>query len=110
MKTQTAFRIHALDNVATALDEIAPGAVLVHGEGGIPDILALQAVPQGHKLALLDIPAGALIVKYGVPIGEATAYIPRGTWVHLHCLKSRYDERSSHLDYHTGAPLDTRYL
>ena len=109
MKKQTVFRIDSRDNVATALDEVTPGAVQVHGEGGIPTIEAVEPVPKGHKLGLEAIPAGALIIKYGVPIGEATAAIPQGAWVHLHCLKSRYDERSSHLDVHTGAPLDTHY-
>jgi hypothetical protein len=29
--------------------------------------------------------------------------------VHLHVMRSLYDERSSHLDINTGAPKDTKY-
>ena len=50
-----------------------------------------------------------MIVKYGVVIGRATKPIPAGSWVHLHVMRSNYDERSSHLNVHTGAPEDTRY-
>ena len=49
------------------------------------------------------------ILKYGVVIGRATADIPAGSWVHLHVMRSLYDERSGHLDVNTGAPRDTRY-
>ena len=69
----------------------------------------LEPIPAGHKLALIDIPAGAEVVKYGVRIGLATADIPRGGWVHLHVMRSAYDERSSHLDAVTGTPKDIRY-
>jgi hypothetical protein len=44
-----------------------------------------------------------------VRIGIATRSIPRGGWVHLQAMRSAYDERSSHLDVHTGAPRDTKY-
>ena len=49
------------------------------------------------------------IIKYAIPIGRATADIPAGSWVHLHVMRSNYDERSSHLDVRTGAPKDTKY-
>ena len=45
----------------------------------------------------------------GVVIGRATADIPAGSWVHLHVMRSVYDQRSSHLDVRTGAPKDTKY-
>ena len=73
----------------------------------------LKAVSYTHldvyKRQLSDIPSGTRIIKYGVPIGAATEDISKGSWVHLHVMKSLYDERSSHLDVKTGAPMDTRY-
>ena len=42
-------------------------------------------------------------------IARATKDIRAGEWVHLHNIRSVYDERSSHLDVMTGAPKDTRY-
>ena len=69
----------------------------------------MEEIPSGHKIALLGIARGEKIIKYGVPIGCATKDIPAGTWVHLHNMRSLYDERSSHLDIKTGAPKDTKY-
>ena len=105
----TAFQIDFSDNVATALDVLKPGMVTLRGDAGEPEIEAVTEVPMGHKIALRDICAGEDIVKYGVVIGRATEAIPKGSWVHLHNIRSVYDERSSHLDAVTGAPKDTRY-
>ena len=40
----------------------------------------------GHKQAIADIPRGADVVKYGFPIGHATADIKAGEHVHTHNL------------------------
>lgn len=104
-----AFVIDRRDNVATALCALEPGEAALRGDAPAEAIRVAEAIPSGHKLALCDIPEGADIVKYGVRIGVATADIPRGAWVHLHVMRSAYDERSGHLDARTGAPMDTRY-
>ena len=106
---QTAFQIDLSDNVATALEALAPGGVRLLGDVSVPSVTAVTEVPTGHKIALRDIHEGEMIVKYGVAIGRATAEIPGGSWVHLHVMCSNYDERSSHLDVVTGAPKDVRY-
>ena len=106
---QTAFQIQEEDNVATALTALKPGRVILHGAGRGGEIRCAEEIPCYHKIALREIAAGEPIVKYGVPIGCATADIPAGTWVHLHVMRSMYDERSGHLDIRTGAPKDTKY-
>lgn len=106
---QTAFQIDARDNVATALTPLALGPVTLRGDAVKDTVTAVGEIPVGHKLALHDIAVGEDILKYGVVIGRATADIPAGSWVHLHVMRSNYDERSSHLDVTTGAPKDTRY-
>lgn len=106
---QSAFQIDLRDNVATALEELSPGPVRLLGDTSAPSAEVAEKIPKGHKLALRDIAAGEDILKYGVVIGRATADIPAGSWVHLHVMRSNYDERSSHLDAVTGAPKDTRY-
>src|SRR3546814_7112841 len=59
------------------------------------DVVAARAdMPLGHKVARAFIPAGALVVKYGMPIGSATADIEPGDWVHLHNMRSNYISRS----------------
>ena len=106
----TAFQIDLKDNVATALTEVKAGQqVKLIGDCREKQITAVTDIPTGHKLALGDIRAGDLIIKYGVVIGRATGDIAMGSWVHLHVMQSIYDERSSHLDVKTGAPKDTKY-
>jgi galactarate dehydratase len=71
-------KVHAADNVA-----------IVVNEGGLPKgtrfdfgLVLTEDIPEAHKVALLDLPAGAPIVRYGVTIGYASAEIARGSWVH----------------------------
>jgi altronate dehydratase len=47
-------------------------------------------VPLGHKIARTDIRSGDKILKYGAPIGVATADIPAGAHVHVHNIRSDY--------------------
>ena len=73
------------DNVATALEPLAAGVALdLDGRR----VVTRAAIPSGHKLALVDIPAGAPIVKYGSAIGTATAAIASGDHVHTHNVAS----------------------
>ena len=60
-------RIHPNDNVA----------VLTEAQGDIP---------AGHKIALRDMPAGEVVVKYGFPIGKLTQAVSEGEWIHSHNL------------------------
>lgn len=101
-----AFQIHADDNVATLLDGGDAGAARVLGARP-QDIVLLERIERGHKVALRDIAADEAVIKYGTRIGHATRAIPRGAWVHLHNLASDLDDRSGTLDLHSGAPTDT---
>lgn len=103
-----AYIVYASDNVATALTELATGEVRLIG-GDNAAVTCIEAVPRGHKLALSDIPAGAAIQKYGARIGTATQDIPRGSHVHLHNMKSDFDDRASTLDVETAVPTDVKY-
>lgn len=44
----------------------------------------------GHKLARVPLAPGDKVIKYGAPIGSATASIAPGEHVHLHNLRSDY--------------------
>ena len=66
---------------------------IVANQGGLPAGTALanglvlkDAVPQGHKVALTDLPAKSAVVRYGIPIGYALKDIPAGSWVHERLL------------------------
>jgi hypothetical protein len=100
------FQIRSQDNVATLIDDAAAGPVeLVPDWGG--EIVALEAISRGHKIALRDLAPNEPIIKFGARIGHATQSIRRGAWVHLHNLASDVDARSTTLDLHSGAPTDT---
>ncbi len=57
----------------------------------------------GHKYALCDIPRGANVIKYGNPIGHATADIKKGEHVHTHNVATNL---SDNLEY-TYEPVDS---
>jgi galactarate dehydratase len=46
-----------------------------------------EHVPQGHKVALVDIAAGTPVLRYGVNIGLAAEPIAAGRWVHERLLQ-----------------------
>lgn len=107
--TAVCFRIAPADTVATLLADAPAGPVGLRGAGGDETVTLAEPIELGHKVALVDIPEGGAVVKYGVTIGLATRPIRRGDWVHLHNCRSAFDERSSTLDLHTGAASEIRY-
>jgi altronate dehydratase len=80
-------RLSEQDNVAVATSNLAPGEELVVGA---LRLVARDAIPFAHKVALRPIAAGEKVVKFGVPIGSATAAIEAGRHVHVHNIKSDY--------------------
>ncbi|MEO8102659.1 MAG: galactarate dehydratase [Betaproteobacteria bacterium] len=76
-------RMHERDNVAIVANDggLPPGAILPSG------LILRDRVPQGHKVALVDLAAAAPVLRYGIPIGYALADIPAGSWVHERLLK-----------------------
>ncbi|MFH7928414.1 galactarate dehydratase [Enterobacter roggenkampii] len=75
----TAFyiKVHDADNVAIIVNDNG-----LKAGTRFPDGLELiEHIPQGHKVALVDIPANSEIVRYGEVIGYAVRAIPQGSWV-----------------------------
>jgi (2R)-sulfolactate sulfo-lyase subunit alpha len=52
-------------------------------------LLARQAVPIGHKVALRDLVVGDTVTKYGQDIGRIVAAVARGEHVHTHNLRTK---------------------
>ena len=71
------------DLAAVALRPLKAGET-VHWNGG--EITLKEDIPMGHKIALREIHRGEAVIKYGFPIGEATADIPAGSHIHTHNL------------------------
>jgi altronate hydrolase len=77
--------ISGRDNVATALEALVVGREIdVNGLA----VIVREPIPSGHKVAVRPIPAGEAVIKYGSPIGTATATIAPGDHVHVHNLAS----------------------
>jgi galactarate dehydratase len=75
--------MHPADNVA-----------IVANDGGLPagtllssGLTLREAVPQGHKVALLDLAQGEAVRRYNVTIGYAAQAIPAGSWVNERLLR-----------------------
>ncbi len=69
-----------------ALRPLAKG---MRGEvAGVGELEVREAIPRGHKLAVVDVAGGELVRKYGEVIGVATCDIGRGSWVHSHNLQN----------------------
>jgi altronate dehydratase len=91
------------------LEDTVAGSVEVIGCGPSQMLSVVEAIKQGHKVAVRPIACGEAVVKFGVAIGTASSAILTGQWVHLHNCQSLVDQRSGTLDLHTGAATDTRY-
>jgi galactarate dehydratase len=76
-------RMHERDNVAIVANDggLPPGTTLPAG----PTLV--ERVPQGHKVALVDIAEGAEVRRYDVVIGRADRAIGAGSWVHEKLLR-----------------------
>lgn len=79
----TALRIDPRDTVATCLADTAAGDRITVD---MATITLINAIPRGHKFALAPIARGDAVIKYGFPIGVATADIAAGAHVHSHNL------------------------
>jgi altronate dehydratase small subunit len=88
-KRVKALVMNAADNVATVLEEIAPGTEVALAVGDETAVVRVtEKIRFGHKFAIRAIPRGEPILKYGQPIGLATEEIAAGRHVHVHNLES----------------------
>ena len=75
------------DNVLVVRQRIRAGDLL--SVDGVATV-ASRDIPLAHKLARRAIAPGETVLKYGAPIGSATAPIGVGEHVHVHNIKSEY--------------------
>ena len=74
-------KITKYDSVVIAIEEIEKGNI-------IENIVVLEKILSGHKIAIRDIKAGEMVVKYSQEIGKAKVDIKRGSWVHTHNMET----------------------
>ena len=86
-------RIHPSDNVVVAIETLPAGERI---QAGDQTLVLSEEVPAGHKIALETVRVGEPVVKYGFPIGRATAEIATGGWVHSHNLATALSGRAEY--------------
>ena len=71
------------DNVAIVANDrgLPAGTKLASG------LTLREHVPQGHKVALVDLPQNTPVIRYGIPIGYSAQDIAAGNWVSEQILR-----------------------
>lgn len=71
-------KVHPDDNVAIIVNPggLPAGTIVTSG------LSLTEDVPEAHKIALVDIPAGGAVTRYGVTIGHVQSDTPAGSWIH----------------------------
>ena len=88
MAFKGAMRLTERDNVATNLEEASAGSdVEIRLGDKTETVEALETIPFGFKIAVVDIGKGNHIIKYGESIGIASSDIKKGSLVHIHNLE-----------------------
>ena len=82
-------RIDPQDNVVVALSDLPGGTRLALADSAPDlDVVSVDAVPFGHKIAIVAIQQGGSVIKYGASIGLASQDVSPGQHVHVHNLSS----------------------
>lgn len=73
----TIVKTHPADNVGIVCNAfgIRKGTIV------LDELVAVQDIPMGHKMALENISEGAAVLRYGQIIGYATTDIKQGEWI-----------------------------
>ncbi len=78
------------DHVGVAVQDVEPGerrAVYMDSDRAIT-ITVKEAIPLGHKVALVDLDEGRDVIEYGVRIGLTREPVAAGQHVHVHNIRS----------------------
>lgn len=89
---QKAILIDQRDSVLTVLQYVTAGTSVL---AGTEQLVALEDIPQYHKIARQKLQPGDVIYKYGQPMGYATTLIEKGQWIHTHNASSRPIEKEN---------------
>lgn len=75
------------DNVFVTRQPIENGETL---QFDTCQLMILENIPLGFKIARRSLRAGEKVIKYGVPIGSTTRDITAGEIIHVHNMMSDY--------------------
>jgi galactarate dehydratase len=92
--------------------QVSDNVAIVANDGGLPAGTILRSglvlkdkVPQGHKVALVDLDKDAPVIRYGVPIGYAINNIAAGSWVHERLINMPAARELTNLPLATVKPM-----
>lgn len=89
-------KMNEKDNVAITVHAIPAGTAIMEG------VVSREEIPQGHKIALSDIGKDEPIRRYGVILGYALDFIPKGAWINEHMLKLPVPPDVEHMVFSTN--------
>src|SRR5205809_5362252 len=105
---QYVLKVHAKDNVAVALRNLEKGGKIAFGG---EEYILQDNVPAKHKFFIRDVNQGDEVMMYGVLVGKAQTFIPRGGLMSTANVKhaaQRYDYRGS--TYQWQAPDVSKFV
>lgn len=95
-------RVNPADNVAVARRRIDAGTTFRMPDGST--FLVRDAVPPGHRIAVVDIPRDEFVRQYGEPIGTSLGIERGGKITHANMSNEVPIQRDLHPDQHVAAP------
>ena len=105
---QNVLKVHPNDNVIVALRSLAKGEIVsFNGD----NYILQDNVPAKHKFFVHDVNPGDAVIMYGVLVGKAQNFIPRGALMSTANVKHAagvYDYRGSH--YHWQRPDVSKFV
>ena len=85
------YAVHINDRAScvTVTEAVKAGDTIVYrlADGTVKNVTALADAPIYHKIAIVDVPKGDFVNKYGEKIGIADSDIKAGDYVHTHNLR-----------------------
>ena len=89
MSTIHAVHIDDKDSCVTVTEPVKAGDTVEYhlADGTVETVTALGDAPIYHKIAIVDVPEGGFVYKYGQKIGIASCDTKKGDYVHTHNLK-----------------------
>ena len=89
---ETVLQLDPRDNVFVALTPLAAVTVANFGQTSCP---VTQAIPAKHKMALVDLKPGDLVIMYGMVVGEVVEAIPQGGVLNTRNIRHRTGDYSA---------------
>lgn len=103
MELTTYIKINQADSVVVCLQDKRKGDIIeIDGR----QVVVNQDTPAGHKILIQDVSKGEDIIKYGYPIGHATADMKTGDWVNETNLKTNLSGKLEYTYHPINQELD----